>query len=80
MIGDGTPTVNQVLDADELVRLCESVERVSVHDDVLSYVVSLAAASRAHPQGAVGAALRSCEELSSNDGASEYVVAATLTR
>ena len=36
----------------------ESVERVSVHDDVLHYVVSLATATRSHPQVAVGASPR----------------------
>ncbi len=36
----------------------ESVEQVTVHDDVLRYVVSLAAATRQHPQIAVGASPR----------------------
>jgi MoxR-like ATPase len=36
----------------------ESVEQVTVHDDVLRYVVSLATASRQHPQIAVGASPR----------------------
>jgi MoxR-like ATPase len=36
----------------------ESVEQVTVHEDVLQYVVSLAVASRQHPQVAVGASPR----------------------
>ena len=36
----------------------ESVEQVTVHDDVLAYVVSLANATRQHPQVAVGASPR----------------------
>jgi MoxR-like ATPase len=35
-----------------------AVEQVSVHDDVLRYVVSLAAATRSHPQVVVGASPR----------------------
>ena len=46
---------DQVVDAHELLAMRESVEQVSVHDDVLRYVVSLAAATRQHPQVAVGA-------------------------
>jgi MoxR-like ATPase len=56
--GSAEPTVNQVLDADELVAMRESVEQVDVHDDVLRYIISLAAASRQHPQVAVGASPR----------------------
>ena len=51
-------TVNQVVDAHDLMAMRESVEQVSVHDDVLHYVVSLAAATRHHPQVAVGASPR----------------------
>jgi MoxR-like ATPase len=36
----------------------ESVEQVTVHEDILHYVVSLAAATRNHPQVAVGASPR----------------------
>ncbi|PQD98848.1 ATPase [Mycobacterium sp. EPG1] len=50
--------VRRVVDADELLHMQESVEQVSVHDDVVHYVVSLAAASRQHPQVAVGASPR----------------------
>ena len=39
-------------------RCSESVEQVTVHDDVLRYVVSLATATRSHPQVAVGASPR----------------------
>ena len=52
------PTVSQVVDAHDLLAMRESVEQVSVHEDVLHYVVSLAAASRHHPQVAVGASPR----------------------
>src|ERR1700723_101918 len=56
--GSAEPTVNQVVDAHDLVAMRESVEQVSVHEDVLHYVVSLAAANRHHPQVAVGASPR----------------------
>jgi MoxR-like ATPase len=56
--GSVKPTVNQVVDADALVAMRESVEQVTVHDDVLHYVVSLATATRRHPQIAVGASPR----------------------
>jgi MoxR-like ATPase len=56
--GSATPTINQVVDADDLIAMRESVEQVSVHEDVLNYVVSLAGASRQHPQVAVGASPR----------------------
>ena len=50
--------MDQVVDAHELLAMRESVEQVTVHDDVLHYVVSLATASRQHPQVAVGASPR----------------------
>jgi MoxR-like ATPase len=56
--GSAAPIVNQVVDAHDLLAMRESVEQVSVHTDVLHYVVSLAAASRHHPQVAVGASPR----------------------
>ena len=56
--GSAEPTVNQIVDARDLLAMRESVEGVTVHDDVLQYVVSLAAASRQHPQVAVGASPR----------------------
>jgi MoxR-like ATPase len=56
--GSTEPTVSQVVDAHDLLAMRESVEQVSVHEDVLHYVVSLAAASRHHPQVAVGASPR----------------------
>ena len=52
------PEVHRVIDAHDLLAMRESVEQVTVHDDVLRYVVSLAAASRQHPQVAVGASPR----------------------
>lgn len=57
--GATLPTVRKVIDADDLLAMRESVELVSVHDDVLRYVVSLAVATRHHPQVAVGASPRS---------------------
>ena len=56
--GSNEPKVNQVVDAHDLVAMRESVEQVTVHDDVLHYVVSLANATRQHPQVAVGASPR----------------------
>jgi MoxR-like ATPase len=56
--GSAEATVNQVVDAHDLLAMRESVEQVTVHEDVLHYVVSLAAASRHHPQVAVGASPR----------------------
>ncbi|HZU46948.1 MAG TPA: MoxR family ATPase [Mycobacterium sp.] len=56
--GSAEPTVNQVVDAHDLLAMRESVEQVTVHDDVLHYVVSLANATRHHPQVAVGASPR----------------------
>lgn len=57
--GAALPTVRKVVGADDLVAMREAVEQVSVHDDVLRYVVSLATGTRRHPQVAVGASPRS---------------------
>ena len=56
--GSVRPSVQQVVDASDLLAMQESVEQVTVHDDVLHYVISLATASRQHPQVAVGASPR----------------------
>ena len=56
--GSAPPSVQRVVDVHDLLAMQESVEQVSVHDDVLQYVVALAAASRSHPQIAVGASPR----------------------
>jgi MoxR-like ATPase len=56
--GSADPTVTRIVDAAELIAMRESVEQVTVHDDVLQYVVALAVASRQHPQVAVGASPR----------------------
>ncbi|MDT5150070.1 MAG: MoxR-like ATPase [Mycobacterium sp.] len=56
--GSVEPTVERVVDAAGLIAMRESVEQVTVHEDVLQYVVSLATASRQHPQVAVGASPR----------------------
>ena len=50
--------VDEVVDGEELLLMRESVEQVSVHDDVLRYVVALAAATRSNPQVVVGASPR----------------------
>jgi MoxR-like ATPase len=59
-IDRGSPdaVVNRVVDANELLAMRGSVEQVTVHEDVLRYIVSLATASRQHPQVAVGASPR----------------------
>ncbi|EHB53449.1 ATPase associated with various cellular activities AAA_3 [Mycolicibacterium rhodesiae JS60] len=56
--GAAEATINQVVDAKDLLAMRESVEKVSVHDDVLHYVISIATATRSHPQVAVGASPR----------------------
>ena len=56
--GAAEATVSQVVDATDLLAMRESVEQVTVHEDVLHYVVALAAATRQHPQVAVGASPR----------------------
>ncbi|MCV7260266.1 AAA family ATPase [Mycobacterium shimoidei] len=56
--GSAEPTVNQIVDGHDLLAMRESVEQVSVHEDVLHYVVTLAVATRNHPQVAVGASPR----------------------
>ncbi|KAA0021994.1 AAA family ATPase [Antrihabitans cavernicola] len=57
--GSAVPTTAQVVDVAELIAMRESVEQVSVHPDVLNYVVALATATRNHPQVEVGASPRS---------------------
>lgn len=56
--GSTAPTVQQVVDSHDLLAMQESVENVTVHDDVLQYIVSLATASSQHPQVAVGTSPR----------------------
>ncbi|MDA0249902.1 MAG: MoxR family ATPase [Mycobacterium sp.] len=56
--GSAEVEIAEVVDADQLVAMRESVEGVSVHEDVLRYVVSLATATRNHPQLVVGASPR----------------------
>src|ERR1700742_3475854 len=56
--GSTEAAVNQVVDAHDLLAMRESVEQVTVHEDVLHYVVALANATRHHPQVAVGASPR----------------------
>ena len=56
--GSADAQVDQVVDADRLLAMQDAVEQVNVHDDVLHYVVSVAAATRNHPQVVVGASPR----------------------
>lgn len=56
--GSEPPTTRQIVDATELNAMRESVEQVTVHPDVLRYVVALATATRNHPQVEVGASPR----------------------
>ncbi|WP_306363795.1 MoxR family ATPase [Nocardia sp. CC227C] len=56
--GSAPGQVGQVVDAEGLLEMRQSVEFVSVHPDVVGYVVSLASATRGHPQVEVGASPR----------------------
>ncbi|MUL82523.1 MULTISPECIES: MoxR family ATPase [unclassified Mycolicibacterium] len=56
--GSVEAVVHPVIDGPQFLAMREAVEQVSVHDDVLHYVVTLAAATRHHPQVAVGASPR----------------------
>ncbi|WP_065489002.1 AAA family ATPase [Rhodococcus opacus] len=56
--GSAAVVVEQVVDAADLLAMRESLEQVSVHHDVLGYVVALANATRHHPQVEVGASPR----------------------
>jgi MoxR-like ATPase len=56
--GAAEAVLSEVVDGDQLLAMQESVEEVSVHDDVLRYVVALAVATRSHPQVVVGASPR----------------------
>ncbi|MEU1983760.1 MoxR family ATPase [Nocardia sp. NPDC019395] len=57
--GAVSPRVHQVVDAQGLMEMRHAVEFVSVHPDVVGYVVALAAATRGHAQVEVGASPRS---------------------
>lgn len=56
--GSTLPTVSQVIAAGDLIAMREAVEAVSVHPDVLRYIVALAAATRSHSHVEVGASPR----------------------
>lgn len=56
--GSAEARLTAVTDAATLAQMQASVEQVTVHDDVLGYVVSLAAATRTHPKVVVGASPR----------------------
>ncbi|HEV2373608.1 MAG TPA: MoxR family ATPase [Streptosporangiaceae bacterium] len=53
-----TPTLREVVDAQGLMDLRESLNQVHMADDVLAYVVRLLHATRQHPQVSVGASPR----------------------
>ncbi|GAB2528020.1 AAA family ATPase [Nocardia heshunensis] len=56
--GSQPAQIAQVVDAEGLLEMRQAVEYVTVHPDVVGYVVSLAAATRGHPQVEVGASPR----------------------
>ncbi|HEY4006705.1 MAG TPA: MoxR family ATPase [Pseudonocardia sp.] len=56
--GSGLPKVSQMLDAESLLAMRESVESVSVQSDVLDYVVRIVAATRDDKDVLVGASPR----------------------
>ncbi|MBO0854142.1 MAG: MoxR family ATPase [Nocardia sp.] len=56
--GATSPQVGQVVDPHGLQEMRQAVEYVTVHPDVVDYVVALAAATRSHPQVEVGASPR----------------------
>ena len=56
--GSAEPDLRSVVDKHQLLAMQESVEQISVGDDVLDYVINLADATRQHPQIAVGASPR----------------------
>ena len=56
--GSAPHVVNRIVDASDLMAMRESVESVTVHPDVLHYVVAIASATRNHPQVEVGASPR----------------------
>lgn len=56
--GSAPTELHTVLRPDDLLDMRESLERVSVHEDVLAYVVALAGATREHHQVDVGVSPR----------------------
>lgn len=56
--GSTPPAVSQVIAASDLIAMRDAVEVVSVHPDVLRYIVALAAATRSHSHVEVGASPR----------------------
>ncbi|WP_063042315.1 AAA family ATPase [Nocardia pseudovaccinii] len=52
------PVARQVLGAGQLLRLRRAVDAVTVHDDILEYIVALVRATRTHLQVEVGASPR----------------------
>ncbi|HEY8456380.1 MAG TPA: MoxR family ATPase [Actinopolymorphaceae bacterium] len=56
--GSARPVLREVVTADELLAMIESLELVEVHDDVLGYIVAIVHATREHPKAQVGASPR----------------------
>ena len=56
--GSATPKVSAVVDADTVLAMRESLERVAVEPVLLRYVVALVEATRSHPQVTVGSSPR----------------------
>ena len=56
--GSAPPTLRAVTSADDLIGMRESLESVSVHPDILGYIVSVADATRGHHRVDVGASPR----------------------
>ncbi|WP_278313566.1 AAA family ATPase [Lolliginicoccus levis] len=56
--GSKPATAQAILDAGDLLDMRETLENVTVHPDVLRYVVSFARATRSHPKIEVGASPR----------------------
>ncbi len=58
-----SPSVHRVLAPDEILRLQELAERVHIDDELLDYIVALAAFTRDHPQVQLGASPRASLQL-----------------
>jgi MoxR-like ATPase len=56
--GSAAPTLGPVVGVDEVLAMRESLESVSVHPDILGYIVALAAATRGHHRVDVGVSPR----------------------
>jgi MoxR-like ATPase len=65
LLGDEIPfnTVSPAADADTLIRAQEEIRNVHLGDEVAAYIVSLAEATRNHPQLTMGASPRASRAL-----------------